>query len=61
MKYYYLIMDSRAITDIDNATVFEHCETLKEAKENKDDYGDDCIIARYEEHGDKLKNPVIIN
>lgn len=54
-------MDGRAITDIDNATVFEHCETPEEAKENKDDYGDDCVIVRYEEHGDKLKNPVIIN
>ena len=40
----YLLMDARARTDWDSATVFECCETLEEARESKDDYGTDTVI-----------------
>ena len=41
----YLIMDGRAHTDIDRALVMECCDTLKEAKKNAREYGEDsCIV-----------------
>lgn len=41
----YALYDSRYRTDPDRAVIFEFCETLKEAEENRTEYGDDtCIV-----------------
>ena len=40
----YVIYDSRYLSDEDAATVFEVCETLKEARENKGEYGEGNVI-----------------
>ncbi len=45
-KISYDIFDARYKTDPDRATCFECCDTLKEARENKDDYGDGNIIVK---------------
>lgn len=44
MKKVYLILDSRAIDEIGDYTVFECCDSLKEAKKNAPGYGDGCCI-----------------
>lgn len=46
MKIVYGLWDARYLTDEDRATCFEVCDTLKEALENKDDYGDDTVIVK---------------
>lgn len=46
-EYKYLIYDGRYPFDPDRATVMEVCDTLKEAQQNRTDYGDDCVIVRY--------------
>lgn len=40
----YVLMDARARTDWDAATVFEFCDTLEEARENAPDHGTDTVI-----------------
>ena len=57
----YLLFDGRYRTDEDSAICFEYCETLKEAKENCNDYGDDTVIVEYNENNKKLTNPKILN
>jgi len=44
MKIEYFIYDERYYTDPDSATVYEVCETLKEARENGPDYGGHVIV-----------------
>ena len=44
MNTTYWIYDQRYYSDPDSATVFEVCDTLKEARENKDDYGGGVIV-----------------
>jgi len=40
----YWIYDERYYSDPDSATVYEVCDTLKEAKENGPDYGGHVIV-----------------
>jgi len=58
-KKIYIIYDGRGITkeQLDDATILEICESLKEAKEAIKDYGS-CCIWSYDEDVDKLINPV---
>jgi len=49
MKYLYLLYDSRYRTDEDSAICLEVCDSLKEAKENAPDYGNDVVIVKYKE------------
>lgn len=44
----YLIYDARYWTEPDRATVFEVCDTKKEAERNKSVYGDDCVVVEEE-------------
>jgi hypothetical protein len=45
MKTVYAIMDGRARYDPDEALVISLCETLEEALEQKDEYGDAVMMA----------------
>ena len=50
MKKSYIIYDSRAVLlGTDETTVFEVCDTLKEAIKTAPDYGDSCCIYSYDE------------
>ena len=44
----WMLFDSRYRTDEDRAVCYEVCETLKEAKENVNDYGTDTVIVEGE-------------
>lgn len=54
----YAIYDSRYSTDPDRAVCFEICDTLKEARESKDDYGDGSVIVEHilEQTGERQFN-----
>jgi hypothetical protein len=45
-KTVYLIYDPRYLTDQSSATLFESCETLKEAKRNRREYGEGNVIVK---------------
>lgn len=60
-KYVYLLFDGRYIADPDRATCFEMCESLREARGSKDDYGTDTVIVKYlDDNSGTLQNPEII-
>lgn len=41
----YALYDGRYPTEPDRAIVFEICDTLREARQNRKEYGDDtCIV-----------------
>ncbi len=61
VKKVWLLFDGRYKTDQDNAVCFEACETLKEAKKNAKEYGNDTVIVETEVHGKYLKNHKTIN
>ena len=46
----YLIYDGRYHSDPERAIVMEICDTLKEAKENYREHGDDTVIEEVEEN-----------
>ena len=48
-------MDGRAWSDIDKAIVLEVFNTIEEARESKDVYGD-AVIVRADSVGDQLTN-----
>lgn len=48
IKKVWLLFDGRYITDEDRAICYESCETLKEARKNRTDYGDDTVIVEAE-------------
>lgn len=44
-SHQYWLMDGRAVDDVDRALVLETCSTLREAHDNRHDYGGDtCIV-----------------
>lgn len=43
----YGIYDGRYLTDPESATLFEYCDTLKEARRNKKDYGTGNVIVEF--------------
>jgi len=54
MKRLYIIYDGRAMANVDDATVMETCDSLKEAKEDMKDFGDGCVIYSYLKKGKEL-------
>ena len=46
----YLIMDGRAMTDIDKATVLCCAATLEEAREDAKDFGEAVIVSNESEN-----------
>lgn len=40
------LYDGRYLTNPDQAVCFEVCESLKEARKNKKEYGDDTVIVK---------------
>jgi len=48
----YIIYDGRYHTEPDDATVMTMCNTLKEAQNDKSDYGTDCVIVECEVQAD---------
>lgn len=40
----YALYDGRYLSDPDSASCFEVCETLKEARKNKNSYGTNTVI-----------------
>jgi hypothetical protein len=57
----WMLFDGRYRTDEDRAVCYEVCETLKEAKDNADDYGTDTVIVEGETVGNEIRNSKIIN
>ncbi len=42
----YMLFDGRYLNNPDSAVCYEVCDSLKEARENKDDYGTDTVIVK---------------
>ena len=57
----WMLFDGRYRTDEDRAVCYEVCETLKEAKENADDYGDDTVIVEAVEENNIISGSKIVN
>lgn len=57
----WMLFDGRYRTDEDRAVCYEVCDTLKEAKENANDYGDDTVIVEGETFENEIRNSKIIN
>lgn len=60
-KKCWMLFDGRYRTDEDKATCHLFCDTLKEAKQNADDYGDDTVIVEAEIMDGMIINSKIIN
>lgn len=58
---FWLLFDGRYRTDEDRAVCYEVCDTLNEAKENADDYGDDTVIVEAVEENNVISDSKIIN
>jgi len=56
----YCLYDGRFITNPERAICYECCESLKEARKNKDDYGDDTVIVKTTIKGVEIVNQEII-
>lgn len=56
-----MLFDDRYITNEDKAVCFECCETLKEAKKNAKDYGNNTVIVEYLTSGNQIKKKTIVN
>ena len=57
----WMLFDGRYRTDKDRAICYEVCETLKEAKENANDYGDDTVIVEAVKKNNAIIDSKIIN
>lgn len=57
----WMLFDGRYRNDEDRAVCYEVCETLKEAKENADDYGDDTVIVEAVEENNVISGSKIVN
>ena len=53
-KRLYLIYDGRAVDNTRDAQVMVSCDSLKEARSYKGDFGDGCVIWSYAILGKKL-------
>lgn len=54
MKRLYIVYDGRAIDNTDDAAVMVTCDSLKEARSYKGDFGDGCVIWSYAKKGEEL-------
>jgi hypothetical protein len=53
----FLIYDSRYNTNPDETMVLAVCDTIEEAEESKDEYGDNCVVVEEEiKEGEKVEN-----
>jgi len=59
-KKLWLLYDGRYLTDKDSAIVYEHCNSLSEAKSSASDYGTDTVIVEATLKGKELINHKII-
>jgi threonine aldolase len=57
----WMLFDGRYRTDEDKAVCYEVCETLKEAKENANNYGNDTVIVEAEEENNIISGSKIVN
>lgn len=57
----WMLFDGRYRTDEDRAVCYKVCETLKEAKENADDYGDDTVIVEAIKENNVISESKIVN
>ena len=57
----WILFDSRYRTDEDRAICYEVCKTLKEAKDNADNYETGTVIVEAETFGNEIRNLKIIN
>lgn len=57
----WMLFDGRYRADEDRAVCYEVCETLKEAKENADDYGNDTVIVEAVEENNVISDSKIVN
>lgn len=57
----WMLFDGRYRTDEDRAVCYEVCETIKEAKKNANDYGDDTVIVEAIEENHVISESKIIN
>ena len=57
----WMLFDGRYRNDKDRAICYEVCDTLKEAKENVNDYGDDTVIVEAVEENNVITECKIIN
>jgi hypothetical protein len=58
----WLLFDGRYRADEDRAVCFEMCDSLKEAKKNAPEYGDDTVIVECDVEGKNLLvNSKIVN
>lgn len=59
-EIHYFIYDSRYLVDPDRAIVYEVCDTLKEARENAREYGNNNIIVKVKSLGNEILQESII-
>lgn len=57
----WMLFDGRYRTDEDIAVCYEVCDTLKEAKENANDYGNDTVIVEAIEKNNIISDSKIVN
>ena len=57
----WMLFDGRYRVDEDSVVCYECCESLQEAKENADDYGNDTVIVEGETFGNEILNSKIVN
>lgn len=57
----FMLFDGRYRTDEDRSVCYEVCETLKQAEENADDYGDDTVIVEADEENNVISGSKIVN
>lgn len=57
----WMIYDGRYIFDEERSTCFEVCHSLKEAKRNRLDYGNDCVIVEAKTEGKNIVSSKIID
>ena len=56
----WLLYDGRYIHNQDRSILFEMCETLKEAKRNRKEYGDDTVIVECETFSSEIMESRVI-
>ena len=61
VKKYYLIFDGRYLNNPSQSTLYEVCETLEEAKNNRDDYGDNNTIVECQLINKQISYPKIVS
>ena len=61
MSKVWILYDGRYYSNPDRASIYEVCDSLKEARENKNDYGTDTVIVECDDDGENVTNSKIVN